>query len=132
MVDRRLFRTPRALRALGLLMLALLLSQSLGLWHGVVHGPIHGASANLAAQIFSGHGTQDGHEAHDGHDGHDGTGGSPQCRLYDQCRHGDALVQGSVLALPLDLRSFVLWVLVGLAQARWQAHFQARAPPLVR
>ena len=129
MVDRRLFRTPRALWALGLLMLALLLSQSLGLWHGVVHGPIHGASTNLAAQIFSGHGTQDGHEAHDGHDG---TGGSPQCRFYDQCSHGDALVQVSVLALPLDLRSFVLTVLAGPARARWYAHFQARGPPLVR
>jgi hypothetical protein len=128
-VDRRLFRRPRALWALGLLMLALLLSQSLGLWHGVVHGPIHGASANPAAQIFSGHETQDGHEAHDGHDG---AGGSPQCRLYDQCSHGDALVQVSVLALPLDLRSFVLVVLAGLAWARWHAHFQARGPPLVR
>ena len=130
MFDRRLPQGPRSLWVVGLLTLALLLSQALGLWHGMVHGPIHGTSTNLVAQMFGGHGAHAGHGEHDGPD--DRTGESPQCRLYDQCSHGDALVQVPSLALPLLLTSFVLMVLAGLAQARWHAHFQARGPPLVR
>jgi hypothetical protein len=123
---------PHALWAAGLLMLALLLSQTLGLWHSVVHGPIHGASGGWAAQVFSGHGAQGVHQDHGVKEVQGSTDDTPQCRLYDQCSHGDALIQLPALAPPLALTPLVLSVLAGLARARWQAYFQARGPPRVR
>ncbi len=124
----------------GLLAFVLLLSQTLGLLHGIVHTPssstgpaVHGAhevthephAAALAGpdaggfltRLFSGHSTDDG---------------VPDCRLYDQSSHFDAMPGLPVLALPLVLAPFVFSALTGLAVARWHALFQARGPPSVR
>ena len=115
------------------LALALLLSQSLGLMHGIVHGPSgvaghaaqmvhavgeveHGAGS-FPDRLFSGHSTEDGDSG---------------CRLYDQSSHCDAMPGVLLLALPLVLTPFVFSVLPGLAVARWHALFQARGPPSVR
>lgn len=117
----------------GVLALALLLSQSLGLMHGIVHGPSgvaghaaqmvhavgeveHGAGS-FPDRLFSGHSTEDGDSG---------------CRLYDQSSHCDAMPGVLLLALPLVLTPFVFSVLPGLAVARWHALFQARGPPSVR
>lgn len=133
MVIRWFLKRRPARWAVGLL-LALVLSQTLGLFHGIVHGPAHatpaaqagsewpattspGGAGRLSDKLFGGHGD------------HSDT---PECRLFDQCSHGDALAQVAVLALPLVFSTYVLWIFSGLAQARWHAHFQARGPPLVR
>ena len=133
MVIRWFFKGRPAFWAVGLL-LALVLSQALGLFHSIVHGPVHatlaaqagaerpvtvslGGAGRLADKLFVGHG---------------GYSNTPECRLFDQCSHGDALVQLPALALPLVLSVYVLSVFAGLARARWPAHFQARGPPLFR
>ena len=115
-----------------LLALVLLLSQTLGLLHGIVHGPslasghatheLHTAAladqeAGFLSRLFSGHSTDDG---------------DADCRLYDQFSHFDVMPGLPVLALPLVLSPFVFSVLTGLAVARWHALFQARGPPPVR
>ena len=138
-IYKPLLQGQRALWAVALLMLALLLSQTLGLWHGIVHGPVTLAHTAHPAQATHTH-THTVHAAPATHAGmsepwlgaHGGQAGSAECRLYDQCSHVDALVQVPALALPLVLTSFVLAALAGLARARWHAHFQARGPPLVR
>lgn len=135
LINKPLPRGQRALWAVALVMLALVLSQVLGLWHGIVHGPV-----TLAHTAHTAQATHTLHAAPAAHAGvaepwlgtHGGQAGSADCRLYDQCSHVDALVQVPALALPLVLTSFVLLVLAGLARARWHAHFQARGPPLVR
>ena len=115
----------------GLLALVLLLSQTLGLLHGVAHGPAlaggHApaheavtapdADAPFLLRLFSGHASHEG---------------EPACRLYDQSSHCDTLPVLPVLVLPLVLAPYVFSVLSGLAVARWHALFQARGPPLVR
>ena len=130
----RWFLKRRPVRwAVGLL-LALVLSQAIGLFHGIVHGPIH---ATPSAQVGSewpvttspGDAVRLSDQLFGGHSGHSDT---PECRLYDQCSHGDTLAQLPALALPLVPIAYVLWIFSGLAQARWHAHFQARGPPLVR
>ena len=132
MVIRWFLKGQPALWAVGLL-LALVLSQTIGLFHGVIHGPVHatpvaqaglerptttspGGTGRLSAKLFGAHGD------------HSNT---PECRLFDQCSHGDALAQLPALALPLVLSAYLLSFFAGLAQARWHAHFQARGPPLV-
>ena len=134
-INKPLLQSQRARWAVALLVLALVLSQTLGLWHGIVHGPV-----TLAHPAHPAQATHRLHATPATHAGvsepwlgaHGGQAGSAECRLYDQCSHGDALVQVPALALPLLLTSFVLLVLAGLARARWHAHFQARGPPLVR
>lgn len=124
---------------MGVLALVLLFNQTLGLLHGIAHrpsiaagtatqvAPVPNAAAAIAeidhdageflARLFS---------AHINHDG------DPECRLYDQSSHFDAMPGVPVLALPLVLQPFVFSVLPGLAVARWHALFQARGPPSVR
>ena len=140
-INKPLLQSQRALWAVALLMLALVLSQTLGLWHGIVHGPVTLAHTAHPGQATHTHThTHTVHAAPATHAGmsepwlgrHGGQAGSAECRLYDQCSHVDALVQVPALALPRVLTSFVLLVLAGLARARWHAHFQARGPPLVR
>lgn len=140
-LNKPCLKGPRALGAALCLLLALVLSQTLGLWHGIVHGPANLAHPDHAAlAIHPAHPAHAPHTAHAPHAGaseswlgtHSGQAGSAECRLYDQCSHVDALVQVPALALPLVLTPFVLSILAGLARTRWHAHFQARGPPLVR
>jgi hypothetical protein len=133
LTTRRPWHILWPLMAAGLLALVLLLSQTLGLLHGIAHGPslAGGAPATVARatqsvehegsgflkHLFSGHGSDEG---------------DPACRLYDQSSHFDTVPGLPVLVLPLVLAPFVFSVLPGLAVARWHALFQARGPPLVR
>lgn len=138
MLRRRLQRYW-ALVPMGALALVLLLNQTLGLLHGIVHVPsITTGSAAHTAQVLNGAAAvaQFDHDADgfltrlfSGHSRHDG---DPECRLYDQSSHLEAVPGVPVLALPLVLQPFVFSVLPGLAVARWHALFQARGPPSVR
>ena len=100
----------------GLLVVALLWAQSLGLWHRQVHAGLSQAthtSVSVGSKLFSNHQSD------------------TDCRLFDQLSHADgatALLAGApaLLALPEILRASH-----GLAVARWHALFQARGPPSV-
>lgn len=119
--------------AAGGLALVLLLSQTLGLLHGITHGPALAGGAPVAVALAVQAGAHDagGFLSHlfSGHAPHES---DPDCRLYDQSSHVDAMPGLPVLVLPLGLAPFVFSVLSGLAVARWHALFQARGPPLVR
>jgi hypothetical protein len=113
-----------ALARLGWLVLALLLSQTLGLLHGVSPGhakPLAGLSATA-------HAPASGWTAHlfDGHND------EVQCRLFDHAGHSDAMPVVAALVLPLVLAAWVLPRLAGLSAARWRTVFDARGPPQVR
>ncbi len=129
------------------MVLALLMAQTLGLFHRIVHSPqathLHRAIAShddvmhaehtghvLEAHVLEGH----GHKGHglskylfSGHQQDDA-----DCRAYDQLGHFDAAPGCAAPVLPLALTPFLLSTLTGLATARWHALFQARGPPLLR
>jgi hypothetical protein len=116
-------------------LLGLLLSQTLGMLHGIAHAPISASYAGSAPMPgLSVDHIQRGAEGltKEIFDGHGGSSDTAECRLYDQCSHVDTLVPLPALCLPLVPPSFVLLGLAGLATARWHAQFQARGPPLVR
>ena len=99
-----------------LLVVALLWTQGLGLWHRQVHSGIGHAAHPTASlgKLFSHHQTD------------------TDCRLYDQLSHADGApallaIAPALLALPPILQASH-----GLAVARWHALFQARGPPSVR
>ena len=128
--------TPLTRLAVWLLAMALLVSQTFGLVHGVVHAPARGlpygvtqwvavdagvnarADSSLppvkgwVASLFSSH------------------NGSADCRLYDQASHGSAALRVVSLALPVVLSSFAIPIFEGDALARRAALFDARGPPL--
>ncbi len=134
-------RTLRDRIAVAALVLAVLLTQSIGLWHGIVHAG-HGADSAHVSSLATGatapdpvNGVVEVIEAPDTHHffetlvgDHDGR----QCQLFDQLCHGDALATLSVVALPLGVPAAHIAHLTGLAVARWAALFQARAPPVSR
>ncbi|MEO6018449.1 MAG: hypothetical protein ABIP46_14425 [Polaromonas sp.] len=128
---------PLTLLAVWLLTLALLLSQTLGLVHGVLHAPVQGspygvtqavavdtglmARADVSpppavkgwlASLFSSHNS------------------GADCRLYDQASHGSAALHVVSLALPVVLPPLAVAIFQGEALARWAALFDARGPPL--
>ena len=99
----------------GLLVVALLWTQGLGLWHRQVHSGLSQATHSTASvgKLFSNHQSD------------------TDCRLFDQLSHADGAtallaVAPALLALPEILRASH-----GLAVARWHALFQARGPPSV-
>lgn len=100
---------------------ALLAAQMLGLLHRSLHLPSRGAQA---AAVHASHGVGDLFASHG-----DAT---PDCRLYDQLGHGDALALVPVPALSFMVPAYVLHATVGQALARWAALFDARGPPAVR
>lgn len=103
---------PAGWLAAGLLAVALLLSQALGLVHGVVHG---GAPTVASAQPLE--------HLFDEHDD------ASSCRLFDQASHAD-LAPALALVLPV-LPLFAVWVPcpVGPVLPRQGAPFEARGPP---
>jgi hypothetical protein len=113
----------------GLLALALVWSQSLGLWHRVVHQRVsHGAPAvtvqagfsdaardlGLVERLFAGHRAD------------------TDCQFFDQHSHGDALTGGGCAAVVLAVLPALVLTSHALAVARWHAQFQARGPPNLR
>lgn len=104
----------------GLLVLALLWTQSLGLWHRLIHFDA-GHTAKLvqvqkspSGKLFSNHQTD------------------VDCQLFDQLSHTDGAAATAVAALGLAVLPHILRASHGLAVARWHALFQARGPPSVR
>lgn len=132
---RRHLQRYGALLPAAVFALVLLLSQSLGLLHGIVHGPLIATGAAAAvAQVTDARVVVEPEQGADSFftrpfSGHKG---DSDCRLYDQSSHFDAMPGLPVLALPRVLLPFVLPVLPGLALARWHTLFQARGPPSVR
>ena len=122
---------PNRLRLVlaSLLVLALLWTQSLGLWHGLVHFDVgHTAKVDMvpatvsdtvrkstpSGKLFSNHQTD------------------TDCQLFDQLSHADG-VTALLASAPVVLMSpQFLRASHGLAVARWHALFQARGPPPVR
>ncbi len=128
----------RALAAVVLFVLALLLAQTLGFAHRVLHRP-HAAGQGgqfasmqaVPAQFQSAAGAQvkpHGHLAglfqHNDQD--------PTCRIFDQAGSADSLVCVPAVTLPMALSSYVLLYFQGEVLARWVALFDARGPPSVR
>lgn len=110
---------------LGLLVLALLWAQAMGLWHGTVH-PFAGhspsvqnvsASANETTKIPPIFGFLSAHEE------------GVDCQLFDQLTHGDALTP--LLQIALVLVPAVAHLRASHADfvRRWHTQHQARAPP---
>ncbi len=116
---------PRFLWAL-VFALALLLTQTLGLLHGVAHPSNQGHPHSHAEAQHD-----DGHEAllENLFSGHEQ---SADCHVYDQLSHSDGATDFVTGALPLVLQPLVYATLAGLACARWHAQFQARGPPSPR
>ncbi len=113
----------------GLLVLALLWAQSLGLWHRLVHfdightvklGQVQATAGDTArtsapsGKLFSNHHTD------------------TDCQLFDQLSHADGVTAKSVVGLAMVVLPQVLRASHGLAVARWHALFQARGPPSLR
>ena len=118
----------------GLLVLALLWTQSMGLWHRLVHSGrghpatgamVRAATANDAApalstpsgpsgKLFSNHQTD------------------TDCQLFDQLSHADGVIALLAIAPALLVSPQFLRASHALAVARWHALFQARGPPSVR
>lgn len=126
----RPLRRPLGRMALaGLLALALVWGQGLGLWHRVVHRDLAHAATLLAVpsvaseapgawgaleRLFAGH------------------RGDVDCQYFDQHCHGDVLALGATAAMALVPVPGLLLASHALAVARWHAQFQARGPPGVR
>ena len=121
---------PGLMTLLALLLAAVLvMTQTLGLVHGVKHGSSgsslysqndgheHGEAKALGANhflasIFSLH--QD----------------MSDCRLFDQASHGGGLAMAIQSALPGVSPPLTVAIFQGEALARWAALFDARGPPL--
>jgi len=80
--------------ASGVIVLALLLAQTLGLLHGIAHGLNGAGASSIAARAHSD--AEPSYAAHEPHarvaglfDTHEDE--SAECRLYDQLTHGDVL-----------------------------------------
>ena len=115
------------LSRLGLLVLMLLWSQAMGLWHGTVHPfaghsssvqNISAASANEATKIPPIFGFLSAHEE------------GVDCQLFDQLAHGDALTPLLHIALALVPTAERLRASHADFLQRWHTQYQARAPPL--
>ena len=119
------------------LLLALLLSQTLGLIHRVAHHPgALSAPPTRAAATLSPATAMPAtaHTRHTGllawlfpHQDNDAT-----CRLIDQAHGFDVLASVPQVALPMAVTPFLLQFLAGETLARWVALFDARGPPLPR
>jgi hypothetical protein len=118
--------------AAGVLVLALLWTQTLGLLHGIAHGP-HGAGAPRSV-VHVHDDTEHSHATHPAHahvaalfDTHDDE--SAECRLYDQLTHGDLLwsaIAAFAPSVPPAARARCATPAPLPAAAGW---FYARGPP---
>lgn len=120
----------------------LVLTQTLGLIHGVTHAK-GVAGANGHSQVHVGQGDQGDQYQHS----HSIvlTAASPSgllasvfalhgqdsdCRLFDQCSHGAGAASGVLQWLPVVVPPSRVAIFQGNALARWAALFDARGPPL--
>lgn len=113
----------------GLLVVALLWTQGLGLWHRQVHSGIGNTAALGLVQALANHGTQPAAPSDKLFSDHQS---NTDCQLFDQLSHSDAVTALLVAAAVLPMLPQFLRASHGLAVARWHALFQARGPPSVR
>ena len=129
-----MFVLPRLSPLLAWLLAAVLvLTQTLGLMHGIEHGKTRSAGTHHH------HADCESHH-HDGAtalfaqsflaDLFDSHQQESDCRLYDQASHDGAPATVIKLALPVVPPSFSVAIFQGDALARWAALFDARGPPL--
>ena len=111
---------------MGVLALALVLAQSIGLVHGIAHAPLlthaqaeqaSGAPDSFVERLFGDHHDQNGNAT---------------CHLFDQSNHLDGLCDVPSVALPTPIAGFIAIACAGLFTARRLAPFQARGPPSFR
>lgn len=122
---------PAGWLAVGLLAVALLLGQALGLVHAVVHGAapghdassVHPLTAAKGAAAPGSWGDQPLVHLFDEHDD------ASSCRLFDQASHADLAPAWALVMSVLSL--FAVWVPcpVGPVLPRQGAPFEARGPP---
>ena len=123
-------RHPRARVAwVSLLVLALLWTQSMGLWHSLVHSNTAHPAQQWSVQVSSGDAGQALNVSGEPFSNHLA---DTDCQLFDQLSHADGVTAKSVVALAQPLLSHVLRSSHALAVARWHALYQARGPPFVR
>lgn len=127
-----MFVTPRFATWLALLLATVLvMTQTLG----VVHGIKHGAAGSLlyAHEHDAGHAQAEPDVDYSGHfleaffSSHKQ---ASDCRLYDQASHDAPLLAVAPSPLPVAPPPFVVAIFAGEALARWAALFDARGPPL--
>lgn len=126
-----------ALLAIWLLVMALVLSQTLGLVHAVVHSPVHGSGGAAASGLLDKSQGKVGKALQAPDKGWIASlfpshTSSSDCRIYDQAGHGSAALHVVSLALLVVLPSIAVAIFQGQALARWAALFDARGPPLTR
>ena len=139
-----MFALPRQTTLLALLLAAVLvMTQTLGVIHGMTHGAA-GSSLHAHDQGHDhDHEHEHEHEHEHVHDGADASGAShfltalfsshqkaSDCRLYDQASHDGVLVIATPPALPVVPPPVTVAIFQGEALARWAALFDARGPPL--
>ena len=120
----------------GLLLLALLCTQSLGLWHRLVHFDVgHPVTSGLVSGTVKG--TAYAHSPPSAVSGLSGKlfsnhHADTDCQLFDQLSHADGVTAALAMAVGQAILPHFARASHGLAVARWHALFQARAPPSVR
>jgi len=112
-----------------LLVLALLWTQSMGLWHRLVHSSTTHPALQWIVQAGAGDAGQTPTVSGRPFSNHLA---DTDCQLFDQLSHADGVAAKAVVALAQALQPHVLRSSHALAVARWHALFQARGPPSVR
>ena len=123
----------------------LVLTQTLGLIHGVTHVEVFAVAAERSHRhVDLDHHIQHGVEVHQATD-HDFAAApasgllasvfawhtqDSDCRLFDQCSHGAGVANPPQQLLPVVMPPFEVAIFQGNALARWAALFDARGPPL--
>ena len=112
---------------IGVLALALVLAQSIGLIHGIAHAPLLTNSAyaeqagdppdSFVERLFGDHHDQNGNAT---------------CHLFDQSNHLDGLSDVHAVVLPTVQASIVAVAFSGPFTVRRLAPFHARGPPSFR
>ena len=126
----------------------LVLTQTLGLVHGVTHADVFAAAAGHShahvepADHYDHYDNHGGGHPHIDHDVaptpvsgllasvFDAHEQPSDCRLYDQCSHGAGVVAVLHQLPPVVLPPSQVAIFQGNALARWAALFDARGPPL--
>ena len=115
-----------------------LLTQTLGLIHGVTHARLHASVVQFSQKPADAKaGNQDQTVARAAQSEVSWTAAAfsshkqdADCRLYDQCSHGAGVANVMHLLLPVVLPASQVAIFQGNALARWAALFDARGPPL--
>ncbi len=112
-----------------LLVLALLWTQSIGLWHRMVHSNAAYPAQQWIAQASMGDTGQAPTVPNRSFFNHHT---DTDCQLFDQLSHTNGVTAKAAAALAQAILPQQLRCSHALAVARWHALFQARGPPTVR